>query len=50
MADEGTLFFLDANIVMYCLGKEHPLKAACLRIIEQIRDGTLLVCTNTEVQ
>ena len=35
---------------MYCLGKEHPLKAACLRIIEQIRDGTLLVCTNTEVQ
>ena len=50
MADEGTLFFLDANIIMYCLGKEHPLKAACLRIIEQIRDGTLLVCTNTEVQ
>ena len=50
MADERTLFFLDANIIMYCLGKEHPLKAACLRVIEHIRDGTLLVCTSTEVQ
>ncbi len=50
MADEGGLFFLDANIIMYCLGKEHPLKTPCLRLIEQIRDGALLVCTNTEVQ
>jgi len=44
------LFFLDANIIMYCLGTEHPLKAPCLRVIEQIRDGKLLVCTSTEVQ
>ncbi len=50
MADEGRLFFLDANVLMYCLGKEHPLKAACLRIVEQIRRGALLVCTSTEVQ
>ena len=50
MTDEGTLFFLDANIVMYCLGREHPLRAQCLRIIEQVRDGALLVCTSTEVQ
>lgn len=35
---------------MYCLGKEHPLKAPCLRIIEQVRDGQILVCTSTEVQ
>ena len=50
MADEGRLFFLDANIIRYCLGKEHPLKVACLHIVEQIRDGALLVCTNIEVQ
>lgn len=50
MTNEGTLFFLDANIIMYCLGKEHPLKTPCLRIIEQVRDGTLLVCTSAEVQ
>jgi predicted nucleic acid-binding protein len=44
------LFFLDANIVMYCLGREHPLKTPCLQVVEQIRDGRLRVCTSTEVQ
>lgn len=44
------LFFLDANIIMYCLGAEHPLKTSCLRVIERIRDGKIVVCTSTEVQ
>ncbi len=44
------LFFLDANILMYCLGREHPLKAPCLGVVEQIRDGRILVHTSTEVQ
>lgn len=48
--NDSSLIFLDANIVMYCLGKEHPLKAPCLRIIEQVRDGQILICTSTEVQ
>jgi predicted nucleic acid-binding protein len=48
--NDSSLIFLDANIVMYCLGKEHLLKAPCLRIIEQVRDGQILVCTSTEVQ
>lgn len=47
--NENTLFFLDANIVMYCLGREHPLKAPCLQVVERIRDGRLSVCTSTEV-
>jgi uncharacterized protein len=48
--NENDLLFLDANIVMYCLGKEHPLKAPCLQVVERIRDGRLSVCTSTEVQ
>ena len=47
---ENTLLFLDANIIMYCLGKEHPLQAPCLQVVERIRDGRLNVCTSTEVQ
>lgn len=35
---------------MYCLGREHPLKAPCLQVVERIRDGRLSVCTSTEVQ
>lgn len=50
MANNHPLFFLDANIIMYCLGKEHPLKAPCLQVVEQIRDGRILVCTSTEAQ
>lgn len=47
---DSSLIFLDANIIMYCLGKDHSLKAPCLRVIEQIRDDQILVCTSTEVQ
>lgn len=48
--NNNPLFFLDANIIMYCLGTEHPLKAPCLRVVEQIREGRFLVCTSIEVQ
>jgi len=41
--------FLDTNIIMYALGKEHPLKAPCRRYLEKIKDGELLVVSNTEV-
>jgi len=48
--NDRPLFFLDANIIMYCLGAEHPLKAPCLRVLEQIRDGKIHVCASTEIQ
>lgn len=41
--------FLDANIIMYALGKEHPFKAPCRRYLEKIKEGELLVVSNTEV-
>ncbi|MEK6656431.1 MAG: type II toxin-antitoxin system VapC family toxin [Nitrospirota bacterium] len=41
--------FLDANIIMYALGKEHPFKAPCRKYLEKIKEGELLVVSNTEV-
>lgn len=41
--------FLDANIIMYALGKEHPLRNRCRKYLEKIKTGDLTVVTNTEV-
>lgn len=41
--------FLDANIIMYALGKDHPLKAPCRKNLEKIKEGELTVVTSTEV-
>jgi len=32
-----TPFFLDSNIIMYCFGKDHPLKEPCKKLIDLIR-------------
>lgn len=41
--------FIDTNILMYAVGSPHPLKAPCLRIIEQIGRGEIVAVTDTEV-
>lgn len=41
--------FIDSNIPMYVAGREHPNRAAALRILEQVRDGALEGCSSTEV-
>jgi predicted nucleic acid-binding protein len=46
--------FIDTNIVMYAVGKEHKYKNACARIISTIADGSFLKdfgapLTDTEV-
>lgn len=43
------LYFLDANIIMYAAGKEHPYKKPCQNIISMINEEKILVVTNTEV-
>ena len=43
------IFFLDANIIMYALGKEHPLRSPCRKSLEKIRDGEINVVTSSEV-
>lgn len=41
--------FLDANIIMYALGKEHSLKEPCRRSLEAVKKGELAVVTSTGV-
>lgn len=43
------LFFVDTNIIMYALGKEHPLRSPCRKYLESIKNGEIVVVTNTEV-
>lgn len=43
------LFFLDANIIMYALGKEHPFRSPCRKYLEKIKKAEITVVTNTEV-
>ncbi len=43
------MVFVDSNVPMYVAGREHPLRAAALRLLERARAGTLEICTSTEV-
>jgi len=47
MPDEP--YFIDANVPMYAVGAEHPLKAPCLRVLESIARGELRAVTDAEV-
>ena len=42
-------FFLDSNILMYCFGKDHPLKDPCKKIIDLLGRGVIAAVTDTEV-
>lgn len=41
--------FVDANVPMYAVGREHPLREPCRSVLQQIVDGELAVCTDSEV-
>jgi len=43
------LYFLDSNILMYAIGKEHPYKGACIQVLRRIEAGTIQVVTSVEV-
>jgi len=43
------IYFIDANVPMYAVGVEHPLKAPCVAILESIARGELLALTDAEV-
>ena len=42
-------YFVDANIPMYAVGAEHPLKAGSVRLLAAIAQGRLLAVTDVEV-
>jgi predicted nucleic acid-binding protein len=41
--------FIDANVPMYAVGAEHPLKKPCLAILRSIARGELAAVTDVEV-
>ncbi len=42
-------YFLDANILMYAIGKDHSYKEACIRALQRIEDETIHVVSSVEV-
>jgi len=49
MAPTREVHFVDANIPMYAVGAEHPLKGPCVAILEAIARGRLMAVTDAEV-
>ncbi len=45
----NSLFFLDANVIMYSLGSSHLCKEPCKNILAKIKSGDIRAVTNTEV-
>ena len=41
--------FIDANIPMYAVGRDHPLREPCRLVLQRIADGDLTACTDSEV-
>jgi hypothetical protein len=41
--------FVDSAVLMYAAGTDHPLRAACRRIVERVGDGDVDAVTSTEV-
>lgn len=41
--------FLDANIVMYAIGTDHPVKPGCVAVLKRVEAGSIQVVTNVEV-
>jgi predicted nucleic acid-binding protein len=44
-----TVYFIDANIPMYAVGSPHPLKEACVAVLESIARGDVSAVTDVEV-
>ncbi len=42
-------YFIDTNIFIYSVGKDHPLKAKCEKVLQSIRDERIGGILNTEI-
>jgi predicted nucleic acid-binding protein len=49
MMVKNSPIFVDANIPMYTVGKEHPLKAGCRQAMVRISDEVIDAVTDVEV-
>jgi len=44
-----SIYFIDTNIFLYSVGRDHPLKSAAIAAIHRIRDGQIEAVINTEI-
>ena len=44
-----SIYFIDTNIFLYSVGREHPLKPGSVAVIHRIRDGEITAVINTEI-
>lgn len=44
-----SLYFIDSNIVMYALGKEHEYKESCIKILKLLGEEKITTVSSTEV-
>lgn len=42
-------YFIDTNIFIYAKGKDHPLKPACVSMIQRIGENEITAIVNTEI-
>ena len=43
------IYFIDTNIFLYSIGRDHPLKSASVTAIHRIREGQIVAVINTEI-
>ncbi len=46
---EGEIVFLDANVVMYAVGGEHPYRLPCQKVMVAIASDALRAAIDTEI-
>ena len=44
-----SLYFIDTNIFLYSVGRDHPLKPGSVAVIHRIQDGEITAVINTEI-
>jgi predicted nucleic acid-binding protein len=44
-----SIYFIDTNIFLYSVGRDHPLKPGSVNVIHRIRDGEIAAVINTEI-
>lgn len=46
---EPAVYFLDANVPMYAIGRPHPYRGPCIQLLKRIETGRIHVVTSVEV-
>jgi predicted nucleic acid-binding protein len=45
----NSIYFIDTNIFLYSIARDHPLKPGSVTAIHRIRDGEIMAVINTEI-